>query len=39
MIIRDARRADVGAIVALLADDPLGAARESAPMAAYLAAL
>lgn len=38
MIIRDARRADVPQIVALLADDPLGAAREGADMAAYLAA-
>ncbi len=38
MIIRDARRADVPRIVALLADDPLGATREGAEMAAYLAA-
>lgn len=38
MIFRDARRADVPQIVALLADDPLGAAREGADMAAYLAA-
>ena len=38
MIIRDARRADVPQIVALLADDPLGAAREGAEMSRYLAA-
>ena len=38
MKIRLARRADVPAIVALLADDPLGAAREGAAMEAYLAA-
>ena len=35
---RDAERDDVPAIVALLADDRLGAARESADMARYLAA-
>lgn len=29
VVIRPARRADVAAVVALLADDPLGAARES----------
>ncbi|PTE21089.1 GNAT family N-acetyltransferase [Cereibacter changlensis JA139] len=33
---RDARREDVAAIVALLADDELGAARETAPLQAYL---
>jgi N-acetylglutamate synthase-like GNAT family acetyltransferase len=38
MIIRDARRADVPEIVALLADDPLGAQRESADISCYLAA-
>lgn len=38
MIFRTATRADVPAIVALLADDPLGRAREGAPMDAYLAA-
>lgn len=38
MIFRDARRADVPAIVALLADDPLGQGRETAAQAAYLAA-
>ncbi len=35
---RDAQRADVAALVALLADDPLGQARESADIAPYLAA-
>lgn len=35
---RDARRADVAAIVALLADDPLGQAREGSDLAPYLAA-
>ena len=35
---RDATRADVPAIVALLADDPLGKGREGAAMADYLAA-
>lgn len=35
---REATRADVPAVVALLADDALGAAREGADMAAYLAA-
>lgn len=35
---RLARREDVPALVAMLADDPLGAARETADMAPYLAA-
>jgi GNAT superfamily N-acetyltransferase len=35
---RDARQSDVPAIVALLADDMLGAAREGAPDGAYQAA-
>ncbi len=35
---RDAKRADVAALVALLADDPLGQARESGDLAPYLAA-
>lgn len=35
---RPARREDVAAIVALLADDPLGAQRETAGAATYLAA-
>ena len=35
---RPARLEDVPAIVALLADDPLGAARESATLAPYEAA-
>ncbi len=35
---RDAKRADVEALVALLADDPLGQARESGDLAPYLAA-
>lgn len=35
---REAKREDVPAIVALLADDPLGAARETDDMAVYLAA-
>jgi len=35
---RPATRADVPVIVALLADDPLGAQREAADMAPYLAA-
>ena len=38
VIFRDARREDVPAIVALLADDVLGAGREAAPDEAYLAA-
>ncbi len=38
MIFRTATRADVPAIVALLSDDTLGQARETAPAAAYLAA-
>jgi GNAT superfamily N-acetyltransferase len=37
-VIRQARRADVGAIVAMLADDPLGAEREREGDPAYLAA-
>ena len=35
---RDAIRADVAAVVALLADDPLGQARESGDLAPYLSA-
>ena len=35
---RDAQRADVAALVAMLADDPLGQARESGDLAPYLAA-
>lgn len=35
---RDASRADLPAIVALLADDPLGRGREGADLAPYLAA-
>ena len=35
---RDATRADVAALVAMLADDPLGQARESGDLAPYLAA-
>ncbi|MDZ4394937.1 GNAT family N-acetyltransferase [Cypionkella sp.] len=35
---RDATRADVAALVALLADDPLGQARESGDLSPYLAA-
>ncbi len=35
---RDATRADVPAIVALLTDDPLGQGREGADLAPYLAA-
>lgn len=38
MIFRDARRADVPEMVALLSDDPLGKGREGADMKAYLAA-
>jgi GNAT superfamily N-acetyltransferase len=38
VIFRDATRADVPALVALLADDALGAAREGADLARYLAA-
>jgi N-acetylglutamate synthase-like GNAT family acetyltransferase len=38
MIFRDATRADVAAIVALLADDPLGQGREGAATDAYLTA-
>ena len=38
MIFRDATRADVAPIVALLADDPLGKGREGAAPDAYLAA-
>lgn len=37
-VFRPARRGDVEAIVALLADDPLGAQRETAGLAAYLEA-
>jgi GNAT superfamily N-acetyltransferase len=38
VIFRDAARADVAAMVALLADDPLGQSRESQDPAPYLAA-
>lgn len=38
MIFRNARRADVAAIVDMLADDPLGQGREGADLTAYLAA-
>lgn len=38
MIWREATRADVPAVVALLADDVLGQGRESADLAPYLAA-
>ncbi len=38
MIFRTATRADLPAIVALLADDPLGQGRETADLAPYLAA-
>lgn len=38
MIWREATRADVPAVVALLADDMLGQGRESADLAPYLAA-
>ena len=38
MIWREATRADVPAVVALLADDMLGQRRESAGAAPYLAA-
>lgn len=38
MIFRDASRVDVAAIVALLADDPLGAAREGGDVPPYLTA-
>lgn len=38
VIFRDATRADVPAIVALLSDDPLGRGREGAEPQAYLAA-
>ena len=38
MIFRNGTRADVPAIVALLADDPLGKGREGAAPEAYLAA-
>ena len=37
MIWREATRADVPAVVALLADDMLGHGRESAGVAPYLA--
>ncbi|GAA1249750.1 GNAT family N-acetyltransferase [Pseudonocardia aurantiaca] len=36
--VRKARREDVPALVALLADDPLGSGRETAPPEAYLSA-
>ena len=35
---RDAKRADVAALVAMLADDPLGQARERGDLAPYLSA-
>lgn len=38
MIFRDATRADVPAIVALLIDDPLGVRRENADITVYLRA-
>ncbi len=38
MRFRDASRADVPAIVAMLADDSLGQGREGADLAPYLAA-
>lgn len=38
MIIRDARRADIGAVAALLADDVLGRERETPGDPAYLVA-
>lgn len=38
LTFREARRADVPAVVALLADDMLGATRERQDMAVYLAA-
>jgi ribosomal protein S18 acetylase RimI-like enzyme len=38
VIFRDATRSDVAAVVALLADDPLGQAREGRDLAPYLAA-
>lgn len=38
MIFRDARASDVPAIVAMLADDPLGQGREGAAAEVYLAA-
>ncbi|MGC9368994.1 MAG: GNAT family N-acetyltransferase [Paracoccaceae bacterium] len=38
VIFREARREDVPAIVAMLADDALGAAREGTDLAPYLAA-
>lgn len=38
LIFRDARREDLPALVALLADDPLGQGREGADLAPYLAA-
>ena len=38
VIFRNATRADLPAIVALLVDDPLGQGREGADMAPYLAA-
>lgn len=38
VIFRDAKAADVAAMVAMLADDPLGQARESDDLAGYLTA-
>jgi hypothetical protein len=38
VIFRDARREDVGAIVDLLRDDPLGQGREAARLDVYPAA-
>ncbi|MEF3048205.1 GNAT family N-acetyltransferase [Pseudotabrizicola sp. L79] len=38
MLFRTATRADLPALVAMLADDPLGQGRESADLAPYLAA-
>ncbi|WP_299480155.1 GNAT family N-acetyltransferase [Cypionkella sp.] len=38
VIFRDAQPSDVAAMVAMLADDPLGKAREGGDMAPYLAA-
>ena len=38
VLLREATAADVPAVVALLADDPLGAGRESADLAPYRAA-
>ena len=38
IVFRDARREDVAEVVALLADDALGAKRETGALSAYLAA-